>query len=245
MPAASPTILATSGGLRRDGRTDVSFAPLVFHAIELSGVTGRAPRLCHLGTAGGDQRYFQAMLNDAGQAAGITVSHLNLFSMPNTDDMTGLLLEQDVVWVGGGSVANLLALWRLHGLDESFRQAWAAGVVLSGVSAGSICWHVGGTTDSFGPDLRPVTNGLAFLPFSNGVHYHSEEQRRPLYQRLIADGTLPDGYATDDGTGLVYHGTELTETVTEVRGKGTYRVTREDGKAREERIEPRVLPGAD
>jgi peptidase E len=245
MPAASPTILATSGGLRRDGRTDVSFAPLVFHAIELSGVTGRAPRLCHLGTAGGDQRYFQAMLNDAGQAAGITVSHLNLFSMPNTDDMTGLLLEQDVVWVGGGSVANLLALWRLHGLDESFRQAWAAGVVLSGVSAGSICWHVGGTTDSFGPDLRPVTNGLAFLPFSNGVHYDSEEQRRPLYQRLIADGTLPDGYATDDGTGLVYHGTELTETVTEVRGKGTYRVIREDGKAREERIEPRVLPGAD
>ena len=245
MPAASPTILATSGGLRRDGRTDVSFAPLVFHAIELSGVTGRAPRLCHLGTAGGDQRYFQAMLNDAGQAAGITVSHLNLFSMPNTDDMTGLLLEQDVVWVGGGSVANLLALWRLHGLDESFRQAWAAGVVLSGVSAGSICWHVGGTTDSFGPDLRPVTNGLAFLPFSNGVHYDSDEQRRPLYQRLIADGTLPDGYATDDGTGLVYHGTGLTETVTEVRGKGTYRVTREDGKAREERIEPRVLPGAD
>ena len=245
MPAASPTILATSGGLRRDGRTDVSFAPLVFYAIELSGVTGRAPRLCHLGTAGGDQRYFQAMLNDAGQAAGITVSHLNLFSMPNTDDMTGLLLEQDVVWVGGGSVANLLALWRLHGLDESFRQAWAAGVVLSGVSAGSICWHVGGTTDSFGPDLRPVTNGLAFLPFSNGVHYDSEEQRRPLYQRLIADGTLPDGYATDDGTGLVYHGTGLTETVTEVRGKGTYRVIREDGKAREERIEPRVLPGAD
>ena len=244
MPAASPTILATSGGLRRDGRTDVSFAPLVFHAIELSGVTGRAPRLCHLGTAGGDQRYFQAMLNDAGQAAGITVSHLNLFSMPNTDDMTGLLLEQDVVWVGGGSVANLLALWRLHGLDESFRQAWGAGVVLSGVSAGSICWHVGGTTDSFGPDLQPVTNGLGFLPFSNGVHYDSEKQRRPIYQRLIADGTLPDGYATDDGTGLVYLGTEMTEAVTEVRGKGTYRVTREGSQAHEERIEPRALPGA-
>ena len=93
-----------------------------------------------------------------------------------------------MVWVGGGSVANLLALWRLHGLDQSFRQAWEAGVVLSGVSAGSICWHVGGTTDSFGPDLRPVTNGLAFLPYSNGVHYDSEAQRRPLYQRLVADG---------------------------------------------------------
>jgi hypothetical protein len=92
--------------------------------------------------------------------------------------------------------------------------------------------------------LRPVTNGLGFLPFSNGVHYDSEPQRRPLYQRLIADGTLPEGYATDDGTGLVYRGTELTETVTEVRGKGTYRVTRDGGQACEERIEPRMLPGA-
>ena len=244
MPAETPTILATSGGLVRGTWTDVAFGPLILHAVELSGVTGRTPRLCHVGTAGGDQRSFQASFNDAGRAAGITVSHLNLFSMPNTDDMTGMLLEQDVVWVGGGSVANLLALWRLHGLDESFRKAWAAGVVLSGVSAGSICWHIGGTTDSFGPDLRPVTNGLGFLPFSNGVHYDSEAQRRPLYQALIADGTLPDGYATDDGTGLVYRGTELTEAVTEVRGKGTYWVTRDGGQAREERIEPRVLPGA-
>jgi peptidase E len=245
MPAASPTILATSGGIRSGARTDVAFAPLVLHAIGLSGVTGRAPRLCHIGTAGGDQRWFQAMLNDAGRAAGITVSHLSLFSMPNTADVTGMLLDQDVIWVGGGSVANLLAVWRLHGLDQSLRQAWEAGVVLSGVSAGSICWHIGGTTDSFGPELRPVTNGLAFLPFSNGVHYDSEEQRRPLFQRLIADGTLPGGYATDDGTGLVYHGTELTETVTEVRGKGTYRVTREGDQACEERLEPRVLPGAE
>jgi len=244
MPAETPTILATSGGLVRGTWTDVAFGPQIFYAVELSGVTGRAPRLCHVGTAGGDQRSFQASFNDAGRAAGITVSHLNLFSMPNTDDMTGMLLEQDVVWVGGGSVANLLALWRLHGLDESFRKAWAAGVVLSGVSAGSICWHIGGTTDSFGPELRPVTNGLGFLPFSNGVHYDSEAQRRPLYQALIADGTLPDGYATDDGTGLVYRGTELTEAVTEVRGKGTYWVTRDGGQAREERIEPRVLPGA-
>ena len=244
MPADTPTILATSGGMRRGQRTEVEFSPLVLHAIELSGVTGRAPRLCHLGTAGGDQRWFEAWLNDAGRAQGITVSHLNLFSMPNTDDMTGMLLEHDVVWVGGGSVANLLALWRLHGLDRSLRLAWDAGVVLAGVSAGSICWHIGGTTDSFGPDLRPVTNGLAFLPYSNGVHYDSEAQRRPLYQGLIADGTLPDGWATDDGTGLLYRGTEMVEALSEVKGKGAYRVTRDGGKAREERIEPRLLPGA-
>ena len=244
MPADTPTILATSGGLRRGRRTEVEFSPLVLHAIELSGATGR-PRLCHIGTAGGDQRGVQAWLSAAGEAQGITVTHLSLFAMPSTGDMTGLLLEQDVVWVGGGSVANLLALWRLHGLDQSLRQAWRAGVVLAGVSAGSVCWHIGGTTDSFGPDLRPVTNGLAFLPYSNGVHYDSEAQRRPLYQRLVADGTLPDGYATDDGTGLLYRGTQMSEAVSEVKGKGTYRVTRDGDRAREERIEPRVLPGAD
>ena len=244
MPADAPTILATSGGLRHGRRTEVEFGPLVLHAIELSGATGR-PRMCHIGTAGGDQRSFQASLSAAGDAQGITVTHLNLFYMPSTDDMTGLLLEQDVVWVGGGSVANLLALWRLHGLDQSLRQAWQAGVVLAGVSAGSVCWHIGGTTDSFGPDLRPVTNGLAFLPYSNGVHYDSEAQRRPLYQRLVADGTLPDGYATDDGTGLLYRGTQMSEAVSEVKGKGTYRVTRDGDRAREERIEPRVLPRAD
>jgi peptidase E len=244
MPAGSPTILATSGGVRRGSWTEVEFSPLLLHAVELSGVTGRAPRLCHLGTAGGDQRWFQAWLSEAGRVAGIAVTHLNLFPMPNVADPAGLLLDSDAVWVGGGSVANLLALWRLHGLDAGLRQAWRAGVVLAGVSAGSICWHAGGTTDSFGPQLRPVTNGLGFLPFSNGVHYDSEPQRRPLYQRLVADGTLPDGYATDDGTGLVYHGTRLTEALTEVRGKGAYRVTREGGAAREERIEPRVLAGA-
>ncbi len=245
MPANSPTILATSGGLRPGTRTEISFGPLVRYAIELAGVTGRAPRLCHVGTAGGDQRWFQAWLSDAGQADGISVSHLNLFPMPNVADVTGLLLEQDVVWVSGGSVANLLALWRLHGLERSLRQAWEAGVVLTGVSAGSICWHVGGTTDSFGPDLRPVTDGLGFLPFSNGVHYDAEPQRRPLYQSLVADGTLPAGYATDNAAGLVYSGTEMTEAITERRGQGAYHVTREGGQAREERIEPRVLPGAE
>jgi peptidase E len=146
------------------------------------------------------------------------------------------------VWVGGGSVANLLAVWRAHGLDEILVEAWLAGVVLGGVSAGSLCWHIGGTTDSFGPDLRPVTNGLGLLPHSNGVHYDSEEQRRPLYQKLVADGVLPAGYATDDGVGLVYRGTDLVEAVADRPDKAAYRVERgPDGSAVETRIEPRML----
>jgi len=241
----TPTILATSGGWRYGRRIDLEFAPLVNYALELSGAHGRKPKLCHLGTAGGDQRWFNARVDEAGVHAGVEVTNLNLFPMPSVDDMLGHLLDQDVVWVNGGSVANLLAVWRVHGLDEIFRQVWEAGVVLGGVSAGSICWHVGGTTDSFGPDLRPVTNGLALVPYSNGVHYDSEEQRRPLYQKLIADGVLPAGYATDDGVGVLYRGTEMVEAVTEVPGKGAYFVERgEEGQAVETRIEPRTLNGA-
>ena len=150
----------------------------------------------------------------------------------DVDDITEHLLAQDVVWVFGGSVANLLALWELHGVGDAMRTAWEAGVVLTGVSAGSICWHVGGTTDSFGPDLRPITNGLGLLPYSNGVHYDSEEQRRPLYHRLIADGTLPAGYATDDGAGVLYRGTEFAGAYAEDPGAGAYFVERDaDGQA--------------
>ena len=163
--------------------------------------------------------------------------------MPNVEDMREHLLAQDVVWVWGGSVAGLLAMWRLHGLDDVFREAWQAGVVLTGVSAGSLCWHVGGTTDSFGPELRPITNGLALLPYSNGVHYDSEPQRRPLFQSLVADGTLPDGYATDDGVGLLYRGTELAGALAERDGAGAYRVERgPDGTAVETPLDVTRLP---
>lgn len=109
-------------------------------------------------------------------------------------------------------------------VHEALRTAWQAGVVLTGVSAGSICWHVGGTTDPYGPGLRPVTDGLGFLPCANGVHYDTVEQRRPLFESLVQARTLPLGYATDDGVGLLYHGTELVEAVSEENGKAAYRV---------------------
>jgi peptidase E len=246
VPADAPTVLATSGGyaLNPEGRRRLDFAPLVHYAVELSGVTGRRPRVCHLGTAGGDQRAFAAELDEAGRAAGFELSHLHLFSMPNVADVECHLLAQDVVWVGGGSVANLLAVWRVHDLDVLLRRVWEAGVALSGVSAGSICWHAGGTTDSFGPELQPVTDGLAFLPYGNGVHYDSEARRRPLVHRLVAEAVLPLTYCTDDGVGLVYRGTELVEAVTERRGAGAYVVERDalTGRAIEQRIEPRLLP---
>ena len=242
MSADGPTILATSGGMVASRRLRWEVGPLTEYSIDLAGVDGRAPRVCFLATATGDNPGVVYSFYEAAQHRGLQPSHVALFPMPNLDDVRGHLLAQDVIWVGGGSVAGLLAMWQLHGLDDILREAWQAGVVLTGVSAGSLCWHVGGTTDSFGPDLRAVTNGLALVPYSNGVHYDSEEQRRPMFHRLIAAGTLPSGYATDDGVGLVYRGIDLVEAVTEVDGKGAYFVTPgPDGTALEQPIVPRLL----
>lgn len=214
--------------------------PLLRYALALSGK--EQPRLCYLGTATGDSPNGLQGFYGACSGEPVLPSHLQLFAMPNVDDVAAHLLSQDVIWVGGGSVANLLAVWRVHGLDEILYDCWTRGVVLAGVSAGSICWHVGGTTDSFGPDLRAVTNGLGFVPFSNGVHYDSEEQRRPLFHQLIADGTLPDGYATDDGVGVLYRGTDFAGAFSDTEGKAAYLVVRSSaGSAEETRIEPELL----
>jgi peptidase E len=180
-------------------------------------------------------------LTEAAQERGFAVSHLALFPMPNIADISGHLLAQDVVWVFGGSVAGLLAMWRLHGVDSALHAAWRAGVVLTGVSAGSICWHVGGTTDSFGPDLRPVTDGLGFVPFANGVHYDSEDQRRPLLHRLVGDATLPSAYATDDGAGVVYRGTDFVEAVSEKHSAGAYFIESSGNGVIETRLDVRRL----
>ncbi len=234
-------ILATSGGFRPGRQTYLEPGPLIEYAFELAGRPAR-PRLCAVLTAGGDQEHWKGRIHEAFYGRDVEVSCLTLMPMPNVPDLRAHLLAQDVIWVGGGSVAGLLALWRLHGLDVVMREAWEAGVVLSGVSAGSICWHVGGPTDSFGPELRPITNGLALLPYGNGVHYDSEPQRRPLLHRLVSDGVLPTSYATDDGVGLVYAGTELIEAVADRPGVAAYRVERgPDGTAVETAITPRLL----
>jgi len=238
MPADTPTILATSGGIVPGTRTHWSVGPLTELAVDLSGVEGRAPRVCYVGTASGDSPNGIRDFYDLADEAGFTGSHLQLFSMPNVPDIQELLLDQDVIWVFGGSVAGLLAMWELHGVDAVMREAWQAGVVLTGVSAGSICWHVGGTTDSFGPDLRAIDNGLALVPFSNGVHYDSEAQRRPLYHRLVADETLPAGYATDDCVGVLYRGTDYVVSYAETDRAGAYFVEQgADGAAIETQLE--------
>jgi peptidase E len=239
MPADLPTILATSGGIGEGRRTRFSFTALTDFAVDLSGVTGRSPRMCLLATAMGDDKAVLHYLTEAAQERGFAASHLSLFPMPNVEDVTAHLLGQDVVWVFGGSVAGLLAMWRLHGVDTALHTAWQAGVVLTGISAGSICWHVGGTTDSFGPQLRAVTDGLGFVPYANGVHYDSEDQRRPLLHRLVGGGVLPAAYATDDGAGVLYRGTEFVDAVAEKADAVAYFVEAVDGEAVETRLDTR------
>jgi len=152
------------------------------------------------------------------------VRHLALFPMPNVEDPEDLLMSQDVIFVGGGSVANMVAVWRVHGIDEILRKAWHAGVVLAGSSAGGICWFEGGTTDSFGTRLRPFTDGLGMLAGSFCPHFNSEPERRPLYQRLVADGSLPGGIACDDGVGAHFVDEQLAEVVADRPDSAAYRM---------------------
>ena len=234
-------IVASSGGFVGTGLWGVMRPGRIFlRALELSG-KGR-PRVLFLLTASGDDPQYLAAMYSSLAETPCDVDHLAVFPQPNrpVDDA---IAAADVIWVGGGSVANLLALWRLHGIDAALRSAWKSGTVLGGVSAGSICWHVGGPTDSFGATLRPVTDALGLLPYGNGVHYDSEEQRRPLLHELVRSGTLPTSYATDDRVAIVYRGTEPVEVVSDVPDSpaAAYRVRAQDGRVIEERLEPGPL----
>ena len=243
MTADIPTILATSAGFQRGRRGIFDIRPGRIHhfAAELANATA-APKLCVLTQATGDPDNRIGAFYAAFAGTRFTMSHLQLFPMPNVDDIRAHLLAQDIIWVDGGSVANLCAVWRVHGVDEILHEAWQAGVVLAGVSAGSICWHQGGSTDSYGLQLRGFTDGLGWLPYSNGVHYDAEEQRRPMMHKLIGDGTLGDGYATDDGVGLVYRGTELAEVVADKEGPRGYELKRAaDGSVTDTPLPTRVL----
>jgi peptidase E len=217
-------IIAIGGGmLMPDGRVPLHLE----HALRVSGA--REPRLCVIGTAGGDDPRWPLLMYDRFAGGAARVRHLALFPMPNVSDPEDLLMSQDVIFVGGGSVANMLAVWRVHGLDVIMRKAWQAGIVLTGSSAGGICWFEGGTTDSFGRELRAFTDGLGLLPGSYCPHYDSESGRRPLYHQLIADGTLPGGLACDDGAAAHFTDDVLTELVADRPTGGAYRVSLSPG----------------
>jgi dipeptidase E len=166
-------------------------------------------------------------------------SHLSLFQPP-TADLESFILEKNIVYVGGGNTRSMLALWREWELDRILRRAWGEGVLLCGLSAGSICWFEQGVTDSI-PGSLTALRCLGFLPGSNCPHYDGEVERRPAYHRLIREGLLQGGYAADDGVALHFIGTELSHVVSSRPSAMAYRVSLDSGSVVETMLTPEYL----
>jgi dipeptidase E len=184
--------------------------------LELAG-----PRVCFVPTASGDEawqlvRFYESIAHRA------EASHVSFNPWPR-DDLREHVLAQDAIYVSGGNTANALAIWRVHGFDQVLREAWERGILLCGWSAGMICWFEASVTDSFGPQLEGMRDGLGFLPGSACPHYDGEERRRLVYKELVANG-FPPGYAADDGAALHFLGTELREVIAVSEGARAYRV---------------------
>jgi peptidase E len=189
------------------------------YVIEQSAVT--TPRICLLPTAGGDPDDQIARFYRAFHELPCTPSHLSLFRLGERRiDVRERLLSQDVIYVGGGSMSNLLAIWRVHKLDEILYEAWRRGIVLAGISAGSMCWFRAGVTKSHGEPA--VADGLGFLPYSNSVHWGSEPERRMVFRAAIERREVPPGYGVDDGAALLFAGIDLVDAVCTHRSAGAY-----------------------
>ncbi len=180
------------------------------------------PKICFIPTASGDSdNYISRYYNFFNKQICIP-SHLSLFK-PQTRDLESFILENDIIYVGGGNTKNLLILWKEWGLDTILKRAWEQEIVLAGISAGSICWFEEGVTDSFGDGLEPLTC-LGFLKGSNCPHYDGELNRRPAYQNLVAKSKIKPGIATDDGVALHYIDQKLSEIVSSRPNAKAYKV---------------------
>lgn len=203
----------------------------------LARAKGQQSRVCFVPTASGDS---DRMLVNFYTALGARcrASHLALFRREPRDPAEHLL-EQDVIYVGGGSTVNMLAIWQMHGVDRALASAYEAGIVLCGVSAGALCWFEAGVTDSFGR-LTALENGLGLLHGSFCPHYDGDPRRRPACRQLLSEG-LRSGFAADVGAALHFIDGTLAEVVTSRPSAGAYRVGLEAGEFREQALPTRYL----
>src|SRR5437773_98904 len=193
------------------------------------------PRVLFLPTASGDKADYLLTFYQAMAGMDCEPSHLPLFDL-EASRPAERIRGADIVMVGGGNTANMLAIWRLHGIDRALRDAYDAGTVLTGWSAGCICWFEAGITDSFTMELGPLNDGLRLLGGSACPHYDSQERRRPVYAREIGAG-LPPGIALDDAVAARYDDERLIEIVSARPEGGAYRVE----ASGEQRLPVRVL----
>lgn len=199
------------------------------------------PRVCFVPTASGDDPDYIARFYRSYAALDCRPSDLTLFER-TVVDLEQFVLAQDVIYVGGGNTASMLAVWRVHGLDRLLIRAWEQGIVMCGLSAGMNCWFEQSVTDSFGAQrLAALDDGLALLPGSCCPHYNGEALRRGAYEHFVGSGELRDGYAADDGVALVFRGTALHEVVSSELDAGAYRIERAASGTSERRLEPRHL----
>ena len=198
------------------------------------------PRICFLPTASGDSDRYITRFYEAFTPLNCRPSHLSLFRPPKGGP-AAFLQGQDIVYVGGGSTFNMLAIWRAWELDKVLRQIWQAGTLLCGLSAGSICWFETGLSDSVVPGQYAGLQGLGFLPGSHCPHYDGESERRPIYRQNISAGNLPGGIAADDGVALHYDGSTLAQVVSSRPQAKAYRVYLRAGQLQEDSILPRYL----
>lgn len=205
---------------------------LVEYFLEQTG--RRRPKVCFIGTAGGDSENHRMRFYAGFSQFNCRPSHLPLFAR-TPRDLEALLLEQDAIFVGGGNTRSMLAVWRDWGLDTHLRTAWERGVVLGGVSAGAICWFERGITDSIAGPLVAM-DCLGFLPGACCPHYDSEPLRRPTFRRLVASGSVPDGVAADDGAALHYIEGRLSRVVVSRPRAHAYHVRKSGRRAVEKAI---------
>ena len=191
------------------------------------------PAIAFIPTASGDAESYIASFYQAFSILPCRPSYLSLFS--RTPDLRECLLAQDVIYVGGGNTKSLLGVWREWGLPEVLREAWAAGVVLAGVSAGAVCWFEQGLSDAYAEALRPLQS-LGLLAGSCCPHYDGEAERRPTYHEFLRTGEVLPGLAIDDGAAVHFVGDDIHRVVASRPGATAYRVRAENGAVREEAL---------
>ena len=212
------------GGFYRDAEN----LALEKYVIRQSGAENA--RVCFVPTASGEPDHYVASFYSAFLKLGCRPSVLTFFK--RTPDLRSLLLNQDVIYVGGGNTKSLLAVWSDWGVIEILREAWQSGVVLTGVSAGAICWFEQGLTDSFSDALRPL-DCLGFLPGSCCPHFDGEVQRRPSYHKLLASGAITAGVAIEDWAGVHFIGGEIHKVIASKRGARAYSMRETHGSVQE------------